>query len=130
MICITNRTNTVYTPAALTLREFDALFEDDEEFSALIDSLIGDEIPQAQALAPRYGPQCLSPADILNTRPTKEPPRTDVKKSAYGAAPSSITERQMRALSRKHLLLMLRDLEKELLQVTRDRKSTRLNSSH
>jgi len=33
-----------------------------------------------------------------------------------GQAPPAISEQQLRALSRKHLLMMLRDLEKELHQ--------------
>ena len=104
-------------PKPLTLREFDDLFEDDEELFAWVDRMLGE----AQAPAPCHGQQSLSPAEILSTQPVEKRSRTDVKKRTSVAAPPSITERQMRALSRKHLLLMLHDLEKELLQVKRER---------
>jgi len=95
-------------PESLALREFDDLYEEDEELFAWVDNLLEDKTP-----AVRSTPCAPSPR-------RQNLPCLDVKNTA-GAARPSITERQMRALSRKHLLLMLRDLEQELLQVTRER---------
>jgi|GEM_PF-2758994 len=95
-----NRSNAIYAPESvapgpLALREFDELYEEDEELFAWVDNFLEESAPRTQPLT--------------------------TKTRAANTAQPSITERQMRALSRKHLLLMLRDLEKELLQVTRER---------
>ena len=112
-----NRRDTIYAqeplaskplaPEALALREFDELYEEDEELFAWVDRLLEEDTPKPQ-----------TPALCRQSFPPAAQPLT-TKSQARSTAPSSITERQMRALSRKHLLLMLRDLEQELLQVTR-----------
>ena len=45
------------------------------------------------------------------------------EKSSNRQAASIITEKQLRALGKKHLLIMIRDLEKELLLLQRENKN-------
>ena len=84
----------IYMPDALTWKEFDDLIDDDE-LRVLLDQLLS----------------AVSASDSA-------PP---VPRNAFAPPPPAFTRRQLRALSRKHLLLMLRDLERELQQTRRER---------
>ena len=97
---------------AFALREFDELYVEDEELFAWVDHLLG-----GNASGVHSTPCTQQPALHRQSLPSAAQPLTQSRSTAQPA----ITERQMRALSRKHLLLMLRDLEQELLQVTRER---------
>lgn len=56
-------------------------------------------------------------------KPEKSEIMQDVIKEIVQPKKSAITERQLRALSRKHLLMMIRDLEEELEQLRTEREN-------
>ena len=82
---------------------------------------------------PPPGPQAAVPFDPEDTEPPvlykqidgpADPKNTDPPVFYEAQPPASIiTDEQLRALSRKHLLMMIRDLEKELLQAKQERDS-------
>jgi len=53
---------------------------------------------------------------LLDTCLASSPPVGTVWEAEEALAASIITDKQLRALSKKHLLMMIRDLEKELLR--------------
>ena len=80
-----------------------------------------DEIPHSEP-APAPQPVQTAPQQPLYTdRQTTTEPLKECH-----AAPRGITEKQLRALSRRHLLLMIRDLEKELRQAKGEMELLRL----
>ena len=75
-----------------------------------------EPIPQGTIKYPKIEP---------NVKPKREKMRIFKKKNKNEAVPgaATITEQQLRALSRQHLFMMIRDLEKELQQVKRENES-------
>jgi len=96
------------------IEELSALFPDDKNFAALLDGV--PDYPARTARQKPFEINCINPVEGSGRA------RVTVKRFEEPAEPE-MTERQLRALSKKHLLIMIRDLKKALNREKKEKEN-------